>query len=73
MLYLVPASWTGFGLDYQGICFLAEVMVFIESIVETNFRLQKSKYNWIFYIGLILVVTSAIWAIFFYRLNCSKS
>lgn len=60
LLYLVPASWKVFGLDYQGICFLAEVMVFMESLAETNFRLRKSKYNWIFYIGLMLVVTSAV-------------
>lgn len=60
MLYLVPASWTVFGLDYQGICFLAEVMIFVESLAETNFRLRKSRYNWIFYIGLMLVITSAI-------------
>lgn len=69
LLYLVPASWTFFGFDYQGLCTLVEIFVFLESIAESGFKLKKSSYNWIFYVGLILVVTSAIAGVITYGQN----
>ena len=59
-IYLLPASWTMFGLDCQGICIVIEIGCFLYHLVIRGGKIYFGKFHWIIWMGLVLVITSSL-------------
>lgn len=59
-IYLLPTSWTIFGLDYQWICTIIETVCFLCLLLRTRGKIYNGPFHWIIWIGLILVLTSSL-------------
>ena len=66
VLYLVPSNWNVLGFDYQAICAIFELMLFVFTLVKFRFHLIWNRYCYIFGTGLLVCFTSAMAATFTY-------